>query len=489
MKILVYSRFNENTILQGLGRPDYSYYFVLKDFLPVLRDLGEVVVIERAEDIQQNYKPQLSGGEKCIFLSFTPPNKCLTDLPCVTVPVFAWEFSSIPNESLSSDDHQNWLLMLNRFGVAITHSMQVVKEVKRELGSEFPIISVPSPVWDKYSKIRLRKRKPLAGGILNISSGVVVDTLDPRLATYISGDESISLAFQRLREIKIQQVPELGAAALADRLVGESLAALSWRHCRRWLGSMLKLFSARHPLAWDSKSHDQPELPLWILGNSELRLEGVVFTTLFNPHDGRKNWSDMLTAFCSAFKDEPNATLVFKLGHSEHYQSAIDDMLVWLARMPSFKCRVVLVQGYLEGSSFEQLIEASTYVINAAYGEGQCLPLMEFLSCGVPAIAPRHSAMADYIDHEVAFVVNSWEEACAWPHDQRQAYRTLRHQIDWESLKNCFLDAYSCVRNDPERYQAMSETAIKRMQAHCSREVARERLAEFLNMVKGRFAQ
>src|SRR5690606_23630259 len=121
----------------------------------------------------------------------------------------------------------------------------------------------------------------------------------------------------------------------------------------------------------------------------------------------------------------------------------------------------------------------SAFVVNASHGEGQCLPLMEFLSCGKPAIAPRHSAMLDYIDQDVAFVVDSWLNATAWPHDPRVAYRTLHHQIDWASLVRCYRAAYDCVTQEPERYAHMSVAAIERMRSHCSQAVARSQLEQF----------
>jgi glycosyltransferase involved in cell wall biosynthesis len=189
----------------------------------------------------------------------------------------------------------------------------------------------------------------------------------------------------------------------------------------------------------------------------------------------------MLTAFCAAFRDTPDATLAFKLGHTE-YLSAMQEMLIWLARMPVFQCRIVIMHGYLEGNEFDELIRATAFTVNASHGEGQCLPLMEFMSCGKPAIAPRHSAMLDYIDEEVAFVVDSWLDATAWSHDPRLAYRTLRHQIDWSSLKQAYLDAYACVRHHPERYRRMSAAAITRMQGHCSKAVAKDRLVSFLDI-------
>mgnify|MGYP003508278789 FL=1 len=121
-------------------------------------------------------------------------------------------------------------------------------------------------------------------------------------------------------------------------------------------------------------------------------------------------------------------------------------------------------------------------MVNASYGEGQCLPLMEFLSCGRPAVAPRNSAMLDYIDEEVGFVVDGWLQARAWPQDPRAAFRTCQQQIDWESLVKAYRAAYDCFTQTPERYLQLSQNAVGRMQTHCSRRVAKERLKQFLHL-------
>jgi len=133
---------------------------------------------------------------------------------------------------------------------------------------------------------------------------------------------------------------------------------------------------------------------------------------------------------------------------------------------------VVIFNGFLEGADFERLIEATNFVVNASYGEGQCLPLMEFLSCGRPAVAPRNSAMLDYMDTEVGFVVDGWQEARAWPQDPRAAFRTCQQQINWESLVCAYRDAYHCVHEEPARYTEMSRNAVERMRVHCSRAAA-----------------
>jgi hypothetical protein len=88
--------------------------------------------------------------------------------------------------------------------------------------------------------------------------------------------------------------------------------------------------------------------------------------------------------------------------------------------------------------------------------------------------------MADYMDESVGFVVRSWPDATAWPHDPRIAYRTLRHQPDYASLAAAYRAAYSLATGDAGGYRAMGERARERMRGHGSRAAVAERLGPFL---------
>ncbi|WP_339489331.1 glycosyltransferase [Pseudomonas sp. EL_65y_Pfl2_R95] len=518
MKFLVYSAVGANNIAASMGMPEYSYYFVLKDFLPVLQSLGDVqFVTEPQVEVDALYDEALAHGRECIFLSFSPPHKTFVALRCPTVPVFAWEFSSIPNEHWLDDINQNWVHVLKQCRRAITHSTMVVQAVRNELGAQYPILSTPSPVWDRFANLRkTQSNLPLNEPVkIKVVCGVVVDSFDPALKPYISGPESSALVVQAIREHQSATARSSVSLNFDQVLVRkQSRLRVSKRYLGEWYISVLQpllpflpgrrnrqanppIDSVIDVVASDptkpleprntvepphpAESGLTPKMPVWAAQASEIELSGVVFTAMFNPYDGRKNWADMLTAFCAAFRDTPDATLVFKLGHSE-YLSAMHDMLIWMARMPAYKCRVVLIHGYLEGDEFDNLVGASAFAVNASHGEGQCLPLMEFMSSGKPAIAPRHSAMVDYMDEEVGFVVNSWLDGTAWSHDPRLAYRTLRHQIDWASLKDAYSAAYTCAKEQPEKYQQLSRNAVKRMHEHCSQNAAREKLVDFFQL-------
>lgn len=512
MRFLVYSEVTEATIASNLGLPEYSYYFVLRDFLPALRLLGEVVVIKDPQsEVDALYDAAREAGESCVFLSFSPPHKTLLSLRCPTFPVFAWEFDTIPTEYWLDEINQDWRHVLRVCGAGITHSALTVEAVKRELGDDFPIISIPSPVWDKFSTIRERLSSISSCHSIRMPSGIVLDTHDVALEPYMPGLDAVAKAVANARApFKAEVGPE--EKLPIDPVAVESRFGITRRYLGTWYLQVLRGFFPWLPggrrkaiettslitIELESEQEGQhleprnqvepmalpkqgvkPIATEWLPVPQHFELTGVVFTALFNPYDGRKNWVDMLTAFCAAFRDVPDATLVFKLGHHE-YQAALNGMLMCIARLPKFKCRVLLVHGYLEKAEFDNLIAASTFVVNASHGEGQCLPLMELMSCGKPAIAPRNSAMLDYVDDEVAFVVDSWLDATAWPHDPRLAYRTCRHQINWSSLVDQYQAAYRCFKYDSERYRRMSAAAIRRMHSHCSQEVAKENLQYFL---------
>ncbi len=152
-----------------------------------------------------------------------------------------------------------------------------------------------------------------------------------------------------------------------------------------------------------------------------------------------------------------------------------------LTYLAPFNCRIVASSGFLPTETYENLMAATSYYVNASHCEGLCLPLMEFLSGGVVAIAPDTTAMADYINDDIAFRVKSSVEQNVWPDDPRDLFRTLRYRINWESLRDAFLESYRVATEDPERYADMSINAQTQMEAYCSVEAVSNKLSTFLN--------
>ena len=272
------------------------------------------------------------------------------------------------------------------------------------------------------------------------------------------------------------------------RTLGMGLVALSFSRVdtpgEEELSGMMASAETKNPAstAADSSAAQKLEPPA---DNEKVRkslkLSGVVYTSVFNPADGRKNWIDIVTAFCYAHRGNTDATLVLKMVTNDP-GSYMGTLRLLLTQLAPFKCRIVAIRGFLPTEEFEKLMAATSYYVNASHCEGLCLPLMEFLSCGIPAVSPDHTAMADYINTRVAFPVESSIEQNVWPEDTRDLFRTLRYRINWESLHNGLLESYRVATEDPQHYQRMSKSASKEMKDYCSVAAVTRKLSKFLKV-------
>jgi glycosyltransferase involved in cell wall biosynthesis len=408
MVIIVHSETTAALIERNLGESDYSYYFVLEAFRPVLQKIGRVIAVrDPRREVDLIHSRASQSGEDCIFLSFSPPHRTPCDLACPTIPVFAWEYDTLPSETWYGERHQDWRFVLNKCGRAITLSSVSAGAVRSAMGPDFPVAFIPAPVFDRLGPLRAKS-----------------DTLpnaDRRLLSIRGG------------------VVDTQAAASSSTKEGTGSKPVS------------------------------------------LRLDGVIYGTVLNPHDERKNYFDLLSGFCWAFREVEEATLILKLSHHDA-EIPMSNIMEYLSRLSPFKCRVVLIGGYLSDEDYGNLLLATTYGVNTSQGEGQCIPLIESMSLGKPAVAPRHTAMIDYLSTTNAFLIASTREPATWPQDPRGAYRALSHRIDFESLLNAFMESYRVATERPQQYQAMAEEAKKVMEQHNSDAVTLQRLRSFLAM-------
>jgi hypothetical protein len=529
MNFILYSDIGENTINKSLGLPEYSYYFVLKAFRAVLQELGTVTVVRHPEtEVDPLFDACRERGEECVFLSFSPPNKTLIDLRCPTVSVFAWEYSNIPDELWDEDVRNDWRIVFGRHGRAITLSSYTARIVREAMGPTFPVLAVPAPLWEQFAAPRARfgsslppsQSKLLVRGIvidshlLGLSAdGLIAHVAFPQAA--VEPDEAPAPPQQELAPEPIAPpappVPAAPEKNLRYRLAVTKRHLLTWyREAVRdllplWLARAVALGGrsgntvARTVLGYESRavapspSSPQtpqqatpaaPPAPAVVLAPEpqepevSVNLEGVVYTSILSPKDGRKNWFDMVTAFCWTFREVEDVTLVLKMNERD-LSLYHNTLLTLLSQLAPFKCRVLTLHAYLDDATYEELIGATSFYVNTSLCEGLCLPLMEFMSCGRPVIAPQHTAMEDYIDEGAAFIIKSSLEHNVWPHDPRDLFRTLRYRLDWESICNGYAESYQMAKQQPEKYLAMGRHAIARMQSYSAGAVVKEQLRGF----------
>lgn len=524
MNFILYSDVNDRSISQSLGRPEYSYYFVLKAYRPVLESLGQVHVVASAAEVDPLYRQLQLAGQDSLFLSFAPPHKTPTDLQCPVVCVIAWEYDSIPVAPREEDAHNDWSRILARHGRAITLSSHTAQAIRRTMGEDFPVLVLPTPLWEGFAAVR--QQYPAApvnpGAVLQIK-GCIIDSR----ALGLSADGLIAptpneQAVEACEPVDIaapsEPVPPPPELTLRRRaFITKHYLREGWRattasneHPRLFLlkhnlllwyreavrdllpvALRRQLYRLRTPAPEPlppTVSVEAPtvaEHPQACLPDTSVTLQtevsGVVYVSVFNPEDGRKNWHHLITAFCWAMRDVEDATLVLKMTQNDLATYYVH-LITLLSQLSPFACRVVVMHGYLEDEEFARLYGAASFYVNASRCEGLCLPLMEFMSCARPVIAPDHTAMHDYIDERVGFIVKSSREPTIWPDDVRILYRTLRHRPDWGSLKKAYEDSYAMAKNDPVAYQAMALAANERMREYCSFAPVQQRLAQFFQL-------
>jgi glycosyltransferase involved in cell wall biosynthesis len=210
----------------------------------------------------------------------------------------------------------------------------------------------------------------------------------------------------------------------------------------------------------------------------EITLDGIVYTSVCDPLDDRKNWQDIVTAFCTAFQDVEDATLVLQIPHPS-LSPLLKKLYSLLQRLSPFACRVVALHGNLDAVEYEKVRSVARFYVNASKCEGLSLDLVEYMASGKPAISPCHTAMADYVDSSSALIVDSCLEPCVWPHDTRKIFKTLRHRINWESLVAAYRRSYDIAHNQPGLYRRMAESAWLQTTQGSSHVVVKEKLQAF----------
>ncbi|WP_256594864.1 glycosyltransferase [Pseudomonas sp. OV226] len=503
MNFILYSAVNDSLTRQAVGRPQYDYAFILQAYRQVLECFGRVHIVASFAEVDPLARRLSQERQESVFLSFAAPQDTPTDLICPSVCVVAWEFDSIPSRQERGDPQQDWSRILGIHGRVITLSNHAARAIRKALGEDFPVLILPVPLWQNFA-ISPKSVQPVPinpGSTIDITGcildtrvlGLCVDDLLPPLPT----DEELA----RIEALKPPPLTPYRRFIIAkhylhawvwDIVRGPSLPESGHRiqYLNQWywegvqdlLPDFLRSWLARY-LPGVAGPLPVPVAPVLELADlsqgAETRVDGVVYVSVLDTQDGRSNWPRLISAFCWAFRDTSDATLVLRITQTDLAAYYVEVLTV-LRQLSPFACRVVVLHGELNESQSERLYQAASFYVNASHREGLCLPLMEFMARGTPALAPDHTAMEDYIDETVAFVVNSSAEPAFWPEDIRTLYRTRQYRPDWGSLKNAFQQSYRMSKENPQAYEVMSGAAIARMHVYCSVISWQSRLLAFL---------
>lgn len=701
LHFLFWSRINAGNIRESLGAPEYSYYFLLKEFRPAFERLGQVSVLDDPAQADARHDEAVARGEDCVLIAFTAPQNLPQPARCPVIPLFAWEFERIPDEAWGGNPRNDWRVALGGVAGAITLSEHALEAVRRALGPRLPLLAVPVPLWERMESVRgagdeaghtvtlgvdgavldtrdfeagperLRCARPLAAYALELwdgrahaldfrlhapDTGALLGFYRPepwgawsrndevwialpwllhgevelelvvraygrnqgralmaglgeayRVLRIGGGEESHSLRFSLDHPARMLHIagidPRPVPGAREERSIGFGITGLAVRatvvpiardtlrlelhaesphsvllqefwapegwgawsassapwlmlprpvagrvrvqiealgHGRNavtplgvYLGGARHTFVPGAGLQWHTLEFDlaepaqvlgftgvQPEpagaagdmrmlgvglrsvtleeLSEGVLAESDdgsvggsgdecaeeaalvawphttvaahvrqrLVLDGTVYTSVLNPLDDRKNWELLVSAFCTAFAGREGVTLVLKMTQRLQ-RSYLFEMHRLLQCLPRFACRVVVVHGFLDEADYGELMRRTDFYVNVSKAEGLCIPLMEFMSCGRPALAPRHTSMLDYLNDRNSIAIDATTEPCIWPHDERAVLRTLQYRVSWESVVDALRHSFTLRHENPGTYRGMCEAAAGTMRGYC----------------------
>ncbi len=469
--LLVTSMYSDGDMKRRLGRDAYSYRYVYRAFAPLLerwsrhRDAsGPPAALARAvaEARIQRLQP--------VHLSFLPLH--LMDLaagvPNLAVP--AWEFPDIPSLDLEGDPRHNWSKRADEVDLIVTHT-QFSRYAFLRAGVKTPVHVVPVPIEADYFHV----------ADWRAGQRVVLDCpcyVFPQPAT-------MARAPRPWVDAETGHVPaRVGLRQLYKKCVGVMPKPIGKAIHRTARAVRAGLWSARQTLRERDVREQYPPLP-------SLTLSGVVYTTILNPFDARKNWRDLLSGYLLALRDREDATLVVKLVVSAEWEAAaLAEMFAFYRGCAlSHRCKLVFVTAYLSEAQLIELTRASTYYVNTSRAEGSCLPLQNFLAAGRPAIAPTHTGMADSLDDDCSFTLASHPEPAGWPQEIDGGYRTTWHRLVWQSLHDRLRASYETARQHSAGYRKMADCARRRMRELVDAESVWPKLATALDEGAARFTR
>jgi glycosyltransferase involved in cell wall biosynthesis len=441
---------------KNLGTPGYSYDIVAKLFTPLLERWGEVIRTPRdSRALDAAAENARCRGFEPVHVSFVPFQDFCPASKAVNVIVPAWEFPDVPDDPFDGNPLNDWAAAAALCDLVIVGGPYTVETFQRGRIHK-PIRVVPVPTPEVYFDVPgWRYEQPILlgcnayvfqhGGEAGEVAPAAESPRPSRLRTFLR--TRMRVGYRHLIKPLVPPVVHHTLRAAARVFTPRLVDPFGRENQRRYL-----------------------------------ELSGVVYTSIFNPADGRKNWEDLLSGFVTALGDCPDATLVLKL---------IAKNPTWAERVAQYyrcldrrhRCRVVFISEYLSEEQMLALAQATTYYVTTTRAEGNCLPVMNYLAAGRPVVSTCHTAISDYFSNQMGFVLESHAEPAIWPHDSALRFKTTWGRLVWPSLLEQLRHSYQVAREGHPAYAAMAARGQEKIRQWGHPDAVWERLKAALDEV------
>lgn len=194
------------------------------------------------------------------------------------------------------------------------------------------------------------------------------------------------------------------------------------------------------------------------------------FLYILNPHDIRKNFGNLVTAFARFREEHPEAILLLKMtaqGDLSKLQTT-----AFSREFPAFPEttfeNIYFIPQKLSDSKLQMLMDSCQNYVSPSRAEGQNLPLCEAMVSGRVCITPDHTSMSDYVANDSAIVL----ESSPWMIDATTHKYKDFWGFSWFNVgEQTILDALNvAISLTEEEKAAMIDKAKKNVENFCSPE-------------------
>lgn len=352
----IFSESDAKSMSVSLGMSDYSYGFIVRGFVQALEELNvDFQIIENPHYISD--VETISSADTVVHLAVCPPERIRLLKGAYNVVCCAWEFDRLRQTVEQTNihpfaDQTKMLDLADEVWLISEHGAESVSKTVKP-----PVFAVSSPVLENHVE-QSRPGKP---------------SLDRLL---------------------------LKAKCLED---------VVWRPL-----AVLPRYQARMNREAAKKASSVSKLLKNVGVDSGLT--PVVFFTMFNAHDYRKQIRPLLDAFIQFSTRNPNALLLMKVAsvHADKADSfdILRDQLHDPEGMipPLISDRIWLTTEIMSREQLNALMDIGAYYVSTSHAEGQNLPLIEAMLRGAVPVSVDHTAMSNYIAADNAAVIRSEEK-------------------------------------------------------------------------------
>lgn len=201
-----------------------------------------------------------------------------------------------------------------------------------------------------------------------------------------------------------------------------------------------------------------------LAGHPAPKQRPLVYLSILNPEDFRKNLDAMLRGFHHFQQEVGAAVLIVKvLTAAERFalERVVAEVVpAKLAGGSVFASEhIVFLNRFLSEAEMSALFALADFYLCTSLAEGQNLPLLEAMAHGVVPVTTANTAMADYIDPDCAFVIETERQPA--PSEHLAAAAAFRpYSVDLCGPRHVYEALMRSARARPQALRARAEAAL-----------------------------